>query len=199
MRVTPAIVVAVTATFGLAACGGGGDDNKKSEARPTVDNVRQDASLVRPGSAGRAVVSFWENTQLGAVPVAVLTYAPEVRQDVGVQDLAGTLAAQQGNIMNTTPIVRQVRQTRLGPLVVMRAVRKEGTSPDYAFLLRRRRSAWVITYDSFTASSLRSYVASRTQSPGRNQAQAASRAAEAGEAATQRFRSASLSAPIASR
>lgn len=196
MRIAASVALGVAAALGLAACGS--EAEQKAAVPTTTDNTHQKKSLVRPGSAGRTVISFWENAKLGAVPIAVLAYAPEVRQAVGVQELAGTLAAQQGNIANTTPVVRQVKQTRLGPLVVMRAVRKEGTSPDYAFLLRRRRDTWVVTYDSFTAQALRSYVASRTRSEGGDKKQDAERSGEAGEAAAERFRSASLRNPTPS-
>lgn len=173
--------------------GCGGNDGADAPASPkSVDAIKQDSKLIRPGSPGRAVITFWKFVQVGAVPPAVLAYAPEVRRDVGAPSIAGALASQQGNLADTKPVVWQVRQTRAGPMVLVRAVRSEGSSPDYAFLLRRRQGRYEVTYDSLTASALRSYVTQRrTDATGTSQRQAA-RAREQGELIAQQYRLAGL-------
>ena len=186
------VAVSLLAVLLLSACDG--DDSSQPDKKPAAKAVQlhQDPSLVRPGTPGATVVALWRYMKLGAVPLAFDLYDAKVRRDVGLQDLANTLADQETQLEGFRPVVTAVTQTRQGPLLTLKAVGADGRVLTYVYLFRRGSGSWRVRYDTFTQAALRNYVTTRHQNATKPGAKPSGSALEAGVQAAERYRLSAL-------
>jgi hypothetical protein len=119
--------------------------------------------LRKAGEPGEPIEKVWRFTREGAVPLAVLEYADDVRARVGVGPMAGALANQQGSLDGLELATISSERTRLGTLLEVQGKRNDGAVFNYSYLLQRRDGAWRIVYDSFLSFSMNSYLTSGTR------------------------------------
>jgi hypothetical protein len=158
-------LAAAAAVALLAACGGGSDKPEppavKTGADAAVSPSKSDGKLTKAGSPGRTVISLWRYIQLGAVPAAVLSYDPRVRDRVGTELLAGALINQQRLLGTFSPKIASDERAPGGRLLVVSARSRQGVSQDYAYILRQRGRTWYVMYDTLLDEALRNYATRR--------------------------------------
>lgn len=194
----PLVVAALLASIAVAGCG---DD----DPAPPSQSAQQPVSALpgRPtaaardavrdrGSSARAVLGLWDSLKLGAVPVAVDAYLPDVTEAVGASALAAVLAALQGTVVQYEPKVIDVESTPAGSLVSVRAVAGNGPAVEHAYLLRRRGGRWRVAYDTLVARNIDALVAREQGALDGNVERPSRRARQAGAEAARLFRDTAL-------
>lgn len=182
------------AAIGATACG-----DSKSSKEPRAPTPQPSVSLsgkerlARRGTPGATVLRLWRYLQVGAIPPAALLYAKDVRENLGIADLAGALSLSVASVVVYRPTIVSVERTPGGSLVILRAVSKTGVSPQYAYVLRRKGGKWVITYDSLLEPALKNYVIAKVRlARNEKQKQPSIKARRAGEAVAEVYRLATL-------
>jgi len=192
---------ATVLVLGAAAVSGCGSDENRGamDSRPTAKKAAEralkqtDEAFIRNGTAGRAVLDHWRRLKSGAVPVAVLGYDSKVRKRVGTAALAGALAFQQVDLANVEAVVTGIETTPKGQLVTVEVFRPDAPPVQQTYLLRRVNGDWLIVFDTLTQSAIQTHVQARVQGsirPGATNPDP--QAVEAGNAAAERFRTATF-------
>lgn len=190
---------AVLVSIALSGCGGEDDGAGESASAqepisvlPTEPTAAAREAVRDRDSAARAVLELWSDLKAGAVPVAVLAYHPDVTESVGASPLAATLAALQGTVAPYEPRIIDVEPTRVGSLVLMRAIAKNGPAVEHAYVLRREGRRWRVTYDTLVGRNIEALVAREQAALEGDVERPSQRARRAGADAAREFRDAGL-------
>jgi hypothetical protein len=189
-RRATALALSAAVAVSASACGSSNDDQPDAVATTPASIAKAvraaDPELVKPGRPGAAIIKQWQYLKLGAVPAALLMYSPTVRNQVGINALAGAAATLQNQLAPYTPVVVKQELTGAGQLLTVDALSSSAKTVRYSYLVDRSDGQWVITYDSLMPAALIDYVRLRIQGsidpyakrPGRTALNAAGRAGE---------------------
>lgn len=193
------VAAAVLVAIAVSGCGGGDDGAGESASAqepvsvlPTDPTAAARQAVRDRDSAATAVLELWSDLKTGAVPVAVLAYHPDVTDSVGASPLAAALAALQGTVAPYEARIIDLEATRVGSLVLVRAVAKNAPAIEHAYLLRREGGRWRVAYDTLVGRNIEALVAREQAALEGNVERPSRRARRAGAEAAQQFREAGL-------
>jgi hypothetical protein len=115
------------------------------------------------GSATKAFMLLWFYAQWGSTPKITDMYDPRVRQQLGLDLIAGSYAQARGYILATWPRIAGVLRTRHGTLVNVELLSATETPRAESFLFGRFEDTWHVRYDTFLGSQLQYYVQTLVQ------------------------------------
>lgn len=196
--------VCSVAVLCLAGCGGSGTgltsiDGYLKKAAP-FPKVRPDGVLTNDpppvtqavvnrqpaGSPQRLIYGLWYFGQVGQ-PNIVSFFEPAVQRSVGLQNIIGAFSLARDYMLSTWPeIIQEVPSGGVMTLNVLVFSSGGPPSPE-TFTLRKHNGRWLIAYDSFLDSNLRSYVQSLKDA---GQPKPTPAGAAAGAAAAEAYRNA---------
>lgn len=192
------VAAAVLVSIAVSGCGGGDDGAGESASAqepvsvlPTDPTAAAREAARDRDSAASAVLELWNDLKTGAVPVAVLAYHPDVTDSVGASPLAAALAALQGTVAPYEARIIDIEPTRVGSLVLVRAVAKNAPAVEHAYVLRREGGRWRVAYDTLVGRNIEALVA-REQAALEGNVETSRRARRAGAEAARQFREAGL-------
>jgi hypothetical protein len=94
------------------------------------------------------VLKLYYYARWGNVHTVVRLYHPRVRAAMGRQRIAAVYSENRGAFLAREPEVLETRRTRDGVFVAVRLRHDEGKASSESYLLRRRKTGWLIAHDT---------------------------------------------------
>ena len=161
-----ALAVAVAAVT-AAGCGGPAENDRRLAGESIVETaeaVRKeliadaDIEQLPEGSPHRALLKYWSDMQYGALDEAIVAYHPELRDAIGVAELADALRTAMPLYQQTRPEEVTVRRTEGGVALVRYIAPTLRSNPQPVPLsatMQRQGGEWRIVYNAALNDELR--------------------------------------------